>query len=135
MVTRPTACGRGYTGITITMATENVKRVTPEQIEDTIVTEVYTTADHIYDDAVGLPSSSTRRVERDTGNRLAELSLLTICVLQLKNGFTVVGTSGCADPKMFDVQIGRQIARQNAINQIWPILGYELKQQLTGEVA
>lgn len=59
------------------------------------------------------------------------LSLLTFCVLVLRNGFTVTGESACASPENFDAAIGRRIARQNAVNKIWPLLGYELRTKLS----
>ncbi len=46
------------------------------------------------------------------------LGLLTFCVLVLKNGFTVTGESACASPENFDAEIGRKIARQNAVAKI-----------------
>lgn len=58
------------------------------------------------------------------------LPLLTFCVLVLQNGFTVTGESACASPENFDAEIGRNIARQNAVQKIWPLMGYALKQQL-----
>lgn len=58
------------------------------------------------------------------------LFLLTFCVLVLKNGFTVTGESACASPDNFDPDIGRKIARENAINKVWMLEGYLLKQQL-----
>ncbi len=58
------------------------------------------------------------------------LSLLTICVLVLKNGFTVVGKSACASPENFDAAIGRRIARADAVNQVWMLEGYALKTRL-----
>lgn len=58
------------------------------------------------------------------------LKLLTFCVLVLKNGFTVTGESACASPENFNEQIGRKVARDNAVNKIWPLMGYELKQRL-----
>lgn len=61
------------------------------------------------------------------------LCLLTFCVLVLKNGFTVTGHSACASPENFDPDIGRKIAKQNAINEIWPLLGYELRTKLMGK--
>lgn len=61
------------------------------------------------------------------------LQLLTICVLVLKNGFTVLGKSACADPAQFDAQIGRDIARDDAISHIWPLMGYKLKCDLNQE--
>lgn len=58
------------------------------------------------------------------------LSLLTFCVLVLRNGFTVTGESACASPENFDAEIGRKIARQNAVAKIWPLMGYELRSKL-----
>ena len=48
--------------------------------------------------------------------------LLTICVLTLQNGFTVTGESACASPE--------SIAYENAVEKIWPLEGYLLKQRL-----
>lgn len=58
------------------------------------------------------------------------LELLTICVLVLRNGFTVTGISACASAANFNEEIGRGVARQNAVNQIWPLLGHELRTKL-----
>jgi hypothetical protein len=58
------------------------------------------------------------------------IGLLTICVLVLRNDFTVIGTSACASPANFNAEIGRRLARERAIDQIWPLLGYELRNQL-----
>lgn len=55
---------------------------------------------------------------------------LTLCVLTLANGFTVVGESACADPKNFDQKIGEDLARANAVNKVWALEGYLLRQQL-----
>ena len=60
----------------------------------------------------------------------APLMLLTFCVLVLKNGFTVTGESACASPENFDPDLGRKIAKENAINKIWALEGYLLKQAL-----
>lgn len=91
-------------------------RVTPADIEANIVGEHYFTAG----DAAGYPTD-------------AALSLLTFCVLVLKNGFTVTGESACASPENFDADLGRKIARQNAIGKVWPLMGYHLKCQLTAD--
>lgn len=58
------------------------------------------------------------------------LAQTTLCVLVLKNGYTVIGKSACADPAMYDEQLGRQIAYNDAVRQVWPLLGYELKSLL-----
>ena len=50
-------------------------------------------------------------------------SQLTVCVLTLQNGFTVTGESACADPTMFNEEIGQKIARENA-ERHKPHVGY-----------
>lgn len=55
---------------------------------------------------------------------------LTICILTLYNGFLVTGESAAADPANFDPGIGMKIARDNARNKLWPLLGYQLKERL-----
>ena len=58
------------------------------------------------------------------------LGLLTFCVLVLRNGFTVTGESACASPENFDAELGRKIARANAVSKCWPLMGYQLREQL-----
>ena len=60
-------------------------------------------------------------------------SQLTVCVLTLRNGFTVTGESACADPTMFNEEIGQKIARENAERKIWPLMGYALKEEMMRE--
>ncbi|ENM1631569.1 hypothetical protein AB6T03_004545, partial [Salmonella enterica] len=48
----------------------------------------------------------------------------------LRNGFTVTGESACVSPKNFDAEIGRKAARQKAIDKIWMLEGYLLKEKL-----
>lgn len=97
-------------------------RVTPADIEANIASEHYFTAT---DALVG----QTRGPEWQAAP--ATLDLLTFCVLVLRNGFTVTGESACASPENFDAEIGRKIARANAVQKIWPLMGYELKQRLS----
>ena len=92
-------------------------RITPSDIEANIAQENYFTA---WDGA-----------ERVSNHRPdPALKLLTFCVLVLRNGFTVTGESACASPENFDAEIGRKVARANAIQKIWPLMGYELKSKL-----
>ena len=53
--------------------------------------------------------------------------LLTICTITLKNSFQLVGTSACVSKDNYDVQIGRNIAYENAFNKLWELEGYLLK--------
>ncbi|QEG08958.1 hypothetical protein [Aeromonas phage 4_4512] len=100
-------------------------RVTPEDLKANIVGEYYFTAEQ----AVAATVQQQDELTRLTGWN-GELKLLTFCVLVLKNGFTVTGESACASPENFDAELGRKIARQNAINKVWPLMGYELKCRL-----
>ena len=98
-------------------------RITPSDIEANIASEHYFTA------AEGVYGATLCQGERPgLGN--PPLMLLTFCVLVLKNGFTVTGESACASPENFDAEIGRKVARANAVQKIWPLMGYELKSKL-----
>ena len=55
---------------------------------------------------------------------------VTVCCLSLKNGFTVVGESACASPENFNEELGREIAFDNAKQQIWKLEGYALRNVL-----
>lgn len=59
-----------------------------------------------------------------------QLSVLSICLLQMKNGFTVVGKSAPASPQNFDPDFGRQLAYEDAVRQLWPLMGYALCDKL-----
>lgn len=97
-------------------------RVTPMQIEGTII------AEHFFSAAEGLGGACDGYKLLNPVN--GGLHLLTFCVLVLQNGFTVTGESACASPENFDAEIGRKIARQNAVEKIWLLEGYLLKQRL-----
>ena len=93
-------------------------RITPADIEANIVSEHYHNA---YE-------SGTECWSGDPGK---SLDLLTFCVLVLRNGTKVVGINyGAIDPAQHSAADGRKYAREHAIEQIWPLMGYELRSQL-----
>ena len=103
-------------------------RITLADIEANIVSEHYFTAaqgvagrDLCAEDFDGVTGLTTN----------SPLHLLTFCVLVLRNGFTVTGESACASPENFDAEVGRKIARANAVSKVWPLMGYALKERLT----
>lgn len=57
---------------------------------------------------------------------------LTVCILTLRNGFILAETAGCVDPANFDEEVGKRIARENAVNKIWELEGYLLQEKLFG---
>jgi hypothetical protein len=110
-------------------------RVTLADIEANIAAEHYFTAAqgqqgaHI---AALLAFEPDRVVTVTSSYSDGPLTLLTFCVLILRNGFTVTGESACASPENFDAELGRKIARANAVNKVWPLMGYALKERLAG---
>jgi len=103
-------------------------RVTPADLEANIMGECYFTAEEGRSAAARHGGHELGWYSEDGGP--SPLNLLTFCVLVLRNGFTVTGESACASPENFDAELGRKIARQNAINKVWPLMGYNLKCQL-----
>lgn len=102
-------------------------RVTPVDIEAEIAAEYYFRAD---DGVYGQRIGEGQEAPYDPPV-LEPVSLLTFCVLVLKNGYTIVGKSACASPENFDATIGQRIAREDALKQIWPLLGFRLRDTLT----
>ena len=108
-------------------------RITAAEITANIASEHYFTAAEgvlgmfvAGEQAAGRSGNCPTRV-----NELKDsLNLLTFCVLVLRNGFTVTGESACASPENFNAEIGRRIARQQAVGKIWLLMGYELKSRL-----
>ncbi|EBW4414406.1 hypothetical protein L2166_003410 [Salmonella enterica subsp. enterica serovar Typhimurium] len=97
-------------------------RLTPDHIESVIAEEHYFTAF----DGIRAAHEGVREVLSVHPSTRG----LTICVLVLRNGFTVTGESACVSPKNFDAEIGRKAARQKAIDKIWTLEGYLLKERL-----
>lgn len=105
-------------------------RVTPADIEANIASEHYFTAGQGVEGFHGGAACMANAVRDGVEPAPQSLYLLTFCVLVLKNGFTVYGASACASPENFDAEIGRRVARTEAVNKIWPLMGYALKQRL-----
>ena len=116
-------------------------RITPADIEANIASEHYFTAGEGVIGAFAASEFASHRnavvtLQRGSASPevlKASLNLLTFCVLVLRNGFTVTGESACASSENFDSDVGRKIARANAISKVWPLLGYELRSNLWRE--
>lgn len=90
------------------------------------------------------PVTETELVAKATAPRVTEKDLeatikqvtyirhgvLTLCILELQNGFIVTGESACASPENYDQDIGERIALENAKERIWPLMGYALRDRL-----
>ena len=82
-------------------------KVTAADVENSILEETYTL----------LPNGRT-----------------TICQLTLidngDSGFTVEGQSACVSKSNYDKALGEKIAREDALNKVWMLLGYQVAVQL-----
>lgn len=109
-------------------------RITPADIEANIVSEHYFTAEQGRVGALyaSLPDKSEVRFGAVPASPLA---LITFCVLILQNGHRIVGVNeGPVSTANFDANIGRKLARQNALDQVWPLMGYALRNELARPV-
>jgi hypothetical protein len=117
-------------------------RVTLEDIEANIVSEhCFTAADGVDGADIALLRGGCSYLplilapldeDQDIGKttELGPIRRLTFCVLILRNGFTVTGESACVSQENFDAELGRKIARQNAIAKVLPLMGYALRDRL-----
>jgi len=95
-------------------------RVTLDDMKAAIVAEHYFTAGDAIA-ALGHPVA------------IGPLDLLTIYILVMKNGFTIIGKSAPASPENFDAEKGRTFAYEDAIRQLWPLMGFALRDRLSAE--
>ncbi len=109
---------------------DKAPRVTPADLVAEIVSEHYFTgADGRYG-AIINEAYVGMELPRDDDGDLEPLELITFCVLVLRNGFTVTGESACASAANFNAEIGRRIAREKAIDKLWMLIGFRLKDAL-----
>lgn len=94
-------------------------RVALADIEASIVSRFDTTADQ-----------ATKGALCQGATQCDELRLLSICILVMKNGFAVIGKSAPASPANFDRELGRKFAYEDAVRQLWPLMGYALRDKL-----
>lgn len=69
-------------------------------------------------------------IERCGGSATASAHLLTLCIITLRNGFTVTGESACASLENFNRELGQDIAKRHAVEKIWALEGYALRERL-----
>ena len=56
-----------------------------------------------------------------------------VVVAKLENGFTLVGESGCVDPRNYDEKIGYDICMRKIKDQLWMLEGYLLQNEIYKE--
>lgn len=56
-----------------------------------------------------------------------------IVVVQIPNGFTIVGESACVNPDNYDEKIGYNLAMKRVESKLWELEGYNLQVALSEE--
>jgi hypothetical protein len=54
------------------------------------------------------------------------LQRLSLCILVIRNGFVIVGKSAPAAAANFNRELGKKLAYEDAIRQLWPLMGFAL---------
>ena len=57
---------------------------------------------------------------------------ITIVIATLVNGFTIVESSACVDPKNYNEEIGAEICKERIKKQVWNHLGFLLQTAYKG---
>lgn len=113
----------------------NGPRVTPADIAAEIASEHYFTA---ADGALGAyrAGGDVHPVGGTPSQQAHQsLGLLTFCVLVLRNGAKVVGINyGAIDPAQHSAERGRQEARAQAVDKVYELLGFRLRDELARPV-
>lgn len=53
-----------------------------------------------------------------------------VCILTLKNGFEIIGTSAAVDPNNYSLEVGKPYAKSKALDKVWELEGYLLQSKL-----
>jgi hypothetical protein len=106
-------------------------RVTLDDIEGAIAARFEFTADAV----AAHVTSAHYAAHFEVPKAIEPLKLLSICLLVMRNGFTVIGTSAPASPENFNAEFGRKLAYENAIRQLWPLMGFALRDKLAAAQA
>lgn len=115
---------------TMTTGAGTAPKVTIEQIEAEIASEHYFTA------MGGVIASLPKGRTDDDLNAVPEcLNRTLFCVLVLKNGMRVEGVNhgSVSAANQYPREKCEQLAREAAIEKLWPMFGFELAQKLYRE--
>ena len=59
-----------------------------------------------------------------------EGTTVTVALVELENGYHVIGESACLDIKDFNVTTGQKWALDDAVDKIWQLEGYLVKEKM-----
>lgn len=105
-------------------------RVALSDIEDAIAQRFDISANHLFT-GLGAWSVEEGRDGSPPAREVVEaLKRFSICLLVMKNGFVVIGKSAPASPENFNAELGKQYAYEDAVRELWPMMGFALRDRL-----
>jgi hypothetical protein len=69
-----------------------------------------------------------------SSRQLSAVENLSICLLVMRNGFTVIGKSAPASPANFNRDLGKKLAYEDAVRQLWLLMDYALRNRLSTDL-
>jgi hypothetical protein len=63
----------------------------------------------------------------------SHLKFLTVCFVEMTNGFIAIGKSAPASPENFNEELGRKFSYEDAIRQLWPLMAFSLLDRLSND--
>lgn len=126
---------RNFAMATITMATQFLgENMTSEMIQfnENEALAVEPTNEPTKNDFVTL-AQITKIIDEAEKEEHVFFNKVVVIEYRIKNGFTIQGRGAVVNPGNFDLNVGRAVARENAINKMWQLEGYLLQQRLYEE--
>lgn len=84
------------------------QRITLQHIKDNIARVTYTN-----------PGANMHKKDQTP-----QLNCMTLCVLEMRSGFVVIGKSAPMSPANYDAAKGHTFAYEDAIRQLWPMFAF-----------
>lgn len=72
------------------------------------------------------------RITKMVMSKLPFASSVTICHIELDNGYSVRGESACVNPENYNQEIAERVAYDDAFKKLWPLFGFLLAE--TGDL-
>lgn len=101
-------------------------RVSLDDIKNKITHELYFTGLQAYEAAASHAGQHGGAIPAFPES----LAVLTVCIVVMDNGFNVLGKSAPASAANFDPELGKKLAYEDAVRQIWPLMGFALRDKL-----
>lgn len=106
-------------------------RVTLKDIEDAIADKFFVNGGNVAAASLAENGVVSALASDQHVDKFPTVKVLTVCLMVMKNGFTVIGKSAPAAPENYNAELGRKFAYEDCIRQLWPLMGFALRDKLS----